>query len=52
MGAARPAHVLTPTSNVRRIVNMTALYSVDADGPGAAAETTAIDMVLGTQAAN
>ena len=35
LGAARPAHVLTPTSTVRRIVNMTALCAVDAE----AAET-------------
>ena len=31
LGAARPAHVLTPTSTVRRIVNMTALCAVDAE---------------------
>ncbi|MDX1555733.1 MAG: NADP-dependent malic enzyme, partial [Xanthomonadales bacterium] len=30
MGAARPAHVLTPSATVRRIVNMTALAVVDA----------------------
>ncbi|HET6518325.1 MAG TPA: phosphate acyltransferase, partial [Geminicoccaceae bacterium] len=30
LGAARPAHILTPTSTVRRIVNMTALTAVDA----------------------
>ena len=30
LGAAKPAHILTPTSTVRRIVNMTALTVVDA----------------------
>jgi malate dehydrogenase (oxaloacetate-decarboxylating)(NADP+) len=30
LGLARPAHILTPTASVRRIVNMTALASVDA----------------------
>jgi malate dehydrogenase (oxaloacetate-decarboxylating)(NADP+) len=30
LGAAKPAHILTPTSTVRRIVNMTALVVVDA----------------------
>jgi malate dehydrogenase (oxaloacetate-decarboxylating)(NADP+) len=30
LGAARPAHVLTPSSTVRRIVNMTALAVADA----------------------
>jgi malate dehydrogenase (oxaloacetate-decarboxylating)(NADP+) len=30
LGAARPAHVLTPSATVRRIVNMTALAAVDA----------------------
>ena len=29
LGAARPAHILTPTATVRRIVNMTALLSVE-----------------------
>jgi malate dehydrogenase (oxaloacetate-decarboxylating)(NADP+) len=29
LGAARPAHILTPTTTVRRIVNMTALLSVE-----------------------
>ena len=35
LGAAQPVHILTPTSTVRRIVNMTALTAVDcasADG--------------------
>jgi len=30
LGAARPAHVLTPAASVRRIVNMSALAAVDA----------------------
>ena len=30
LGAAQPAHVLTPSATVRRIVNMTALAVVDA----------------------
>jgi malate dehydrogenase (oxaloacetate-decarboxylating)(NADP+) len=30
LGAARPAHILTPTATVRRIVNVTALLSVEA----------------------
>ena len=30
LGAAQPAHILTPTATVRRIVNMTALLSVEA----------------------
>jgi malate dehydrogenase (oxaloacetate-decarboxylating)(NADP+) len=29
LGAARPVHILTPSSTVRRIVNMTALATVD-----------------------
>ena len=29
LGAARPVHILTPSSTVRRIVNMTALAVVD-----------------------
>jgi malate dehydrogenase (oxaloacetate-decarboxylating)(NADP+) len=38
LGPKRPAHILTPTSTVRRIVNMTALTAVAAQrseaGPG------------------
>ena len=30
LGLAQPAHILTPTASVRRLVNMTALASVDA----------------------
>jgi malate dehydrogenase (oxaloacetate-decarboxylating)(NADP+) len=37
LGAARPAHILTPTATVRRIVNMTALAAVDAHALKAAA---------------
>jgi malate dehydrogenase (oxaloacetate-decarboxylating)(NADP+) len=32
LGAARPAHIMTRTATVRRIVNMTALTVVDAGG--------------------
>ncbi|HEX6827908.1 MAG TPA: phosphate acyltransferase, partial [Burkholderiales bacterium] len=31
LGIAKPAHILTPTATVRRIVNMTALAVVDAN---------------------
>jgi malate dehydrogenase (oxaloacetate-decarboxylating)(NADP+) len=31
LGSSRPAHILTPTATVRRIVNMTALAVVDAN---------------------
>ncbi|MBC7782044.1 MAG: NADP-dependent malic enzyme [Proteobacteria bacterium] len=37
LGAARPVHIITPSSTVRRIVNMTALVVVDAAGKPAAA---------------
>jgi malate dehydrogenase (oxaloacetate-decarboxylating)(NADP+) len=30
MGIGRPAHVLTPSATVRRVVNMTAIAVVDA----------------------
>ena len=30
LGTARPAHILTPTSTVRRILNMTSFTAVDA----------------------
>jgi malate dehydrogenase (oxaloacetate-decarboxylating)(NADP+) len=36
LGAARPVHVLTPTATVRRIVNVTALLSVEAAQPRSA----------------
>jgi malate dehydrogenase (oxaloacetate-decarboxylating)(NADP+) len=29
LGAAKPVHILTPTATVRRIVNVTALLSVE-----------------------
>jgi malate dehydrogenase (oxaloacetate-decarboxylating)(NADP+) len=35
LGAARPAHILTPSATVRRIVNMTALVVADANAPRA-----------------
>ena len=31
LGVARPAHILTPSATVRRIVNMAALAVVDAN---------------------
>ncbi|MCF8197490.1 MAG: NADP-dependent malic enzyme [Sulfuritalea sp.] len=31
LGAARPVHIMTPTATVRRIVNVTALLSVEAE---------------------
>ncbi|HET6468462.1 MAG TPA: phosphate acyltransferase, partial [Geminicoccaceae bacterium] len=34
LGTAHPVHILTPTSTVRRIVNMTALTAVDATVQG------------------
>jgi malate dehydrogenase (oxaloacetate-decarboxylating)(NADP+) len=34
LGAAKPVHILTPESTVRRIVNMTALASVEAAKQG------------------
>ena len=30
LGAARPAHILTPSATVRRVVNMTALAGAEA----------------------
>jgi malate dehydrogenase (oxaloacetate-decarboxylating)(NADP+) len=33
LGAARPAHILTPSATARRVVNMTALTVVDANAP-------------------
>jgi malate dehydrogenase (oxaloacetate-decarboxylating)(NADP+) len=30
LGAAKPVHILTPTATVRRLVNMTAIATVDA----------------------
>ena len=34
LGAARPVHIVTPASTVRRIINMTALAVVDAQAQG------------------
>jgi malate dehydrogenase (oxaloacetate-decarboxylating)(NADP+) len=34
LGAARPAHVLTPSATVRRVINMTALAVADAAAAG------------------
>jgi malate dehydrogenase (oxaloacetate-decarboxylating)(NADP+) len=34
LGAAKPVHILTPTSTVRRLVNLTALAAVDASAKG------------------
>jgi malate dehydrogenase (oxaloacetate-decarboxylating)(NADP+) len=33
LGAAKPVHILTPSTTVRRIVNMTALTVADANAP-------------------
>ena len=38
LGAARAAHILTPSATVRRVVNMTALTVVDANAPRAGVE--------------
>jgi malate dehydrogenase (oxaloacetate-decarboxylating)(NADP+) len=38
LGAAKPAHILTPSATVRRIVNMTALAVVDANSRQAASQ--------------
>jgi malate dehydrogenase (oxaloacetate-decarboxylating)(NADP+) len=35
LGAARPVHILTPSTTVRRLVNMTALVVADANAPRA-----------------
>ena len=42
LGLARPAHVLTPTASVRRIVNMTALAAVDASSQWASRTATSV----------
>ncbi|MBV8210042.1 MAG: NADP-dependent malic enzyme [Burkholderiaceae bacterium] len=41
LGCARPAHVLTPSSTVRRIVNMTALVVLEAQAAYAVGSTSA-----------
>ena len=33
LGAAKPVHILTPSTTIRRIVNMTALAVADANTP-------------------
>ncbi len=38
LGAAKPVHILTASTTVRRIVNMTALTVADANAPAASAE--------------
>ena len=35
LGAGKPVHILTPTTTVRRIINMTALTVVEAMAAGA-----------------
>ncbi|HZT56082.1 MAG TPA: phosphate acyltransferase, partial [Burkholderiaceae bacterium] len=42
LGLAKPAHILTPTASVRRIVNMTALASVDAASQWASRTATSV----------
>jgi len=42
LGLARPAHILTPTATVRRLVNMTALASVDAASEWSSRTATAV----------
>jgi malate dehydrogenase (oxaloacetate-decarboxylating)(NADP+) len=39
LGAAKPAHILTPSATVRRIVNMTALVAADANSREAASRS-------------
>jgi len=41
MGMAKPAHVLTPSSTFRRVLNMTALAAAQAGSPALAKRTTA-----------
>ncbi|HEV7612591.1 MAG TPA: NADP-dependent malic enzyme [Steroidobacteraceae bacterium] len=43
LGCAAPAHILTPTSTVRRIVNMTAVTVVEASRRGSSAAQPAAD---------
>ena len=42
LGLARPAHILTPTASVRRIVNMTALASADVGAQWGSRTATAV----------
>ena len=41
LGAAKPAHIMTPSSTVRRIVNMTAVAVADAGAQSGSASTEA-----------
>ncbi|HRO61056.1 MAG TPA: NADP-dependent malic enzyme [Burkholderiaceae bacterium] len=41
LGTARPAHILTPSSTMRRVVNMTALVVADANAESASAQSSA-----------
>jgi malate dehydrogenase (oxaloacetate-decarboxylating)(NADP+) len=45
LGAAKPAHILTPSATVRRIVNMTALAAADVTS-AARAEALPQDLAL------
>ena len=51
LGAALPAHILTSTSTVRRIVNMTAICALDAQEAIPASDRASDDLSLGVQAA-
>ena len=51
LGAAQPAHILTSTSTVRRIVKMTAICALDAQEATLAPDRTSNDLALGAQAA-
>jgi malate dehydrogenase (oxaloacetate-decarboxylating)(NADP+) len=51
LGAALPAHILTSTSTVRRIVNMTAICALDAQEAIPASDRGSDDLSLGVQAA-
>jgi malate dehydrogenase (oxaloacetate-decarboxylating)(NADP+) len=42
LGLSQPAHILTPTATVRRIVNMTALATVDAASQWASRAATSV----------
>jgi len=54
LGAAKPAHVLTPSSTVRRVVNMTALAVADAAeaAGGAVARSSSMEESSSLGAAN
>jgi len=42
LGLAQPAHILTPTASVRRLVNMTALASVEATAQWSSRTATSV----------